>query len=548
MNDFTNIKVVTQPKELKIKLYNHQLASIYNMEQLEINNFIKKDNYILETKMGVNSDIPGYGKSLSMIGLIMRDKIDWNIDIPFVFENFETQAKNRIKKCYIKYLKKLPTTLILVPSNILNQWLKEFENTNLKVVSIIKKKDIENIHVENYDVVLVVPATYNMLILNYKDYAWKRFIFDEPGHTKVPSMKELFAGFYWFVTSTPNSITSLHSKCENSFMKELVNNRWTNFETQFSNIIFRNDPEFVKKSFSMPETTHYTHECYQPIFNMLKDHVNSKIKTMIEAGNISNAILHLGGKKTDNIVDVIKNKKQEELLEINMKIQIYSLRNDRKHIDEWENKKYHVLQQISDIDSKFEIMLKDPCSICYSILDNPVLEPSCHTIFCGKCLFNWLEIKTNCPICRQEINTSELIYIETNKNIKDNYKKSEEIMMTKTEKIVDLVNKNKNGRFLIFSEHDDSFYPISKVLIDNKILFSEIKGNIKNKETNIYNYKNGKVSVIFLNSNTNCAGLNLEETTDVILYHKMSFDIENQIIGRALRIGRENTLNVHHLI
>ena len=88
--DFTNIKLVNQPPDLKVKLYPHQLASIYRMEEFESNNIIYKDNCIIDTKMGVNADISGYGKTMSMIGLISRDKMEWNLEKPFVFENTYT--------------------------------------------------------------------------------------------------------------------------------------------------------------------------------------------------------------------------------------------------------------------------------------------------------------------------------------------------------------------------------------------------------------------------------------------------------------------------
>ena len=83
--DFSNIKLVNQPLDIKVKLYPHQLASIYNMEEFENNNFIYKDNCIIDTKIGVNADISGYGKTMSMIGLIARDKMEWNLETPFVF-------------------------------------------------------------------------------------------------------------------------------------------------------------------------------------------------------------------------------------------------------------------------------------------------------------------------------------------------------------------------------------------------------------------------------------------------------------------------------
>jgi len=91
--DFANIKLVNQPADLKVKLYPHQLASIYKMEEFESNNFIYKDNCIIDTKIGVNGDISGYGKTMSMIGLIARNKMEWNLEKPFVFEKTEILSK-----------------------------------------------------------------------------------------------------------------------------------------------------------------------------------------------------------------------------------------------------------------------------------------------------------------------------------------------------------------------------------------------------------------------------------------------------------------------
>ena len=543
--DFRNIKCVNQPLDLKVKLYPHQLATIYRMEDFEINNIIYDGNCIIDTKLGVNANLTGYGKTLEMIGLIVRDKMEWNIETPFVFEKIDISSKNRVKKSYISRFEKLPTTLVLLTPNIVGQWIEELKNTSLKYEVILKKKDIENVKVQDFDIILTIPSVYNMLISNYSKYAWKRFIFDEPGHSKVPSMKEVYANFYWLVTATPDSITSLHRKCEGSFMKELLNYRWTDFETQFFNIIIRHSPEFIKASFNMPKTFHYYHECYQPLYNAIKNFVNPKIKTMIEAGNISGAITCLGGEITDNIFDVIKRKKQEELLEIETKIQIYTLRNCEEGISEWVDKKNKTLNQINDIENKFKNILKDPCPICLEKLDKPLLEPNCQNIFCGSCIFKWIEKKNTCPLCRNIVDTSKLIYIQEEK-LEDNLKLPKK-MLSKPEKLLDIIKSNPDGRFLVFSDEQESFIFISKILIDHNILFIEIKGSVKTIEKNLEFFKSGKINVLFLNSNTSAAGINLKETTDIILYHKMSTNNENQIIGRANRIGRIKDLNVHHL-
>ena len=106
---------------------------------------------------------------------------------------------------------------------------------------------------------------------------------------------------------------------------------------------------------------------------------------MIEAGNIEGAIESLGGEKTSNIIELIKNKRQEELIEINSKIEIYTLRNDSEKINEWTQKKVKIENQLTEIDKKFEEMLNNNCFICYDTLEYPVLEPNCQNLFCTKC-------------------------------------------------------------------------------------------------------------------------------------------------------------------
>ena len=61
-------------------------------------------------------------------------------------------------------------------------------------------------------------------------------------------------------------------------------------------------------------------------------------------------------------------------------------------------------------------------------------------------------------------------------------------------------------------------------------------------------FKRGEMMVLFLTSIHDSAGMNLQESTDVILYHPTSEDLETQIIGRAYRVGRNIPLHVHHLV
>jgi uncharacterized DUF497 family protein len=55
-------------------------------------------------------------------------------------------------------------------------------------------------------------------------------------------------------------------------------------------------------------------------------------------------------------------------------------------------------------------------------------------------------------------------------------------------------------------------------------------------------------SVLLINSQQHCAGLNLQMATDVAFTHKIiDENVESQVAGRAQRIGRTCNLNIHYL-
>ena len=93
MNDFDNISLVSQPTKINIPLYKHQLSSIYMMENLEEEQIVYcSSGLIKHTKIGINGDCPGYGKTLSILGLIARDRMVWDLSIPHVLENIQTES------------------------------------------------------------------------------------------------------------------------------------------------------------------------------------------------------------------------------------------------------------------------------------------------------------------------------------------------------------------------------------------------------------------------------------------------------------------------
>ena len=551
MKNYNNINCVIQPEKIKTILYKHQLASIYNMERLEHDKMVTTDDYIKEVNLGINADISGYGKTYSMIGLVSRDKMLWDMDTPFISEKIIIESNGLVKIRKIERYDKLPCTLILVSPSIINQWQNELKNTTLTFTSITTKKEIENIIIENYNIILVIPSMYNNLVKSYSKYAWKRFIFDEPGHLRVSGMKDIKAGFFWFITANPNAIVTYHQSCRGSMMYKIITNTNSNtFEEQFKDVIIKNDEDFIKSSFLMPKTTYKEYYCFQPIFNVINGMVNPAIQKMIDTGNIEGAISSLGGSKTKNIVELVKQKKTKEIEVVKSQINIHTIKNNTKRIEHFSQLLGKLQHELTIIDERFHnILSNQTCHICMCNMNKTVMEPNCQNFFCGECLLQWLSKNNTCPLCRCEIVLSDLIYIENDKEIKHKTNNTlNNSVLLKTDQIIKIINSNKEGKFLVFSDFEGSFKPICKILTANNINFIILKGDTTNRIKIIDDYKNGDVNVIFLNSTIDSAGINLQETTDIILYHEINSKNKNQIIARAERIGRHKELTIHQLL
>ena len=458
------------------------------MEKLESNNFIENDNFIIETKIGMNGDISGFGKTLSMIGLILRDKMEWDLDTPFIFTKINTESNGRIKKYYTSRFEKLPTTLVVVSEIILNQWEKELKYSSLTYKKILCNKDIDDLKYDiKYDTILVLPSLYNNLVNKFDDYAWKRFIFDEPASASIKKMKEVHANFYWFITSKPNSILNKYRNVK-GFIKDLLCSEDSiyDFETRFSDIIIRNDPEFVKQSFIMPKinSNYYS---FIELKNTIDDFYHPVIKKLIEDDKIKNIIFYLRIPKIDPEI-----KKS--------------------------------LKNISVDDN--------PCPICLDKVNIPIIERNCNNIFCLKCFVLWIHKNNTCALCRNIIDIHKINYI-------DDYELP--TILTKNDKILNIINGNVNTKILVYSKNIDNFYEIFKVL--KEVVIESVKSFKKNIESFI---NDNDKKIIFISSKDNIVGIDIPGITDIIFFEDIDKHNEKDIISVANRIGRTSELNLHY--
>lgn len=531
------------PESLNVKLFPHQIRSILDMENLEDNSFVECDDLsIKETKIGILADKTGSGKSFCVIGLLCRDKMFWDMEIPYVEESRYNKFGSLVNKRETNRFRKINTNLIVVDACILEQWKQYLSFTNLSVLVINNSKMISTLNIEDYDIVLCNTKFYNKVVGLNNNIVWKRLIYDEPGHTKISKMKKIKCGFIWLISATPFEILKMYRGTKKGFLKEdFLNEIFTNedFIDLTEGIIIKQDDKIIDKSFILPTFIELYHDCFIPVYNIVNGLISKEIQDLIEKGNIPNVIEILGGEHTNNLIELIKN---------NMKKQIDTLLELLEH----SSKSSSILEKISSLKNKLEQInlrykdyVKQSCPICLETLKQPVLEYNCQNLFCGKCILKWLSKKDTCPLCVQKVCGENLISVEEIDNpLEILYKRKP----TKEQVILNLVKEDKKKKFIIYSKYEESLKVIKTLFKENNIKFIDTKGSSETISNNILKYKNSKdVNVIFLNSKYNGAGLNLQETTDIIFYHNVNKDTKTQIIGRGQRVGANNNLIIHNL-
>lgn len=588
-------KQIEQPKGLKIDLKSHQLALIYKMLYLEdpsIKILDKEKSESFKTDFGAICDKVGAGKSLTVLGLITEK--------PFIEPDEKCMVSyGNMVHMYSKTQLFIPINIIVVPHGIVKQWETYIEKfTSLKNLTIKNTKSatefiqkLENFKItdtEEFDIntVLISSTQYNkvakefMGIMN-STIGISRLIIDEVDSIKIPASCQIKAEFTWFISSSvfklqnPRGYYVSHPYTYTSWTgEEILTTRqvcvdkithsgfFRSLLIQLEQLPFKNEiflkskDEFVENSFKLPIINYNLIKCLGNLYvNVLNGLVSQDVMNMINAGDIKSAIDSIGCDTQDqegliklvtkDLEKTLKNKiieyeAKEKMEYSNPNTKIQSLEKIKKDIKTTEDK-------ISNI--KERVVNTNACPICCDDISNKVILKCCNNAFCLECITLSLNHKPSCPLCRTKVSKNDLIVIKENIEkkkieIDDDSKRSKlENLIKYLEEII----TEEDKKILIFSEFDQSFNDIEKYLMDTDKKYEKLKGSSVSINNKVKNYKENDTNILLLNSKYFGTGLNLENTTDIFLFHKMSESMEKQVVGRAQRPGRKTQLNVFKL-
>lgn len=572
-------RMFTKQINCNIKLKNHQLTLLNACIEHENNGLkIEDDNERfsnVRTNLGIIADKVGSGKSFVILSILLcnlRPQVSYNYTYTYGNNHllFETKP--------IVYEKELDTNIIVCSYGLIKQWehyiktfSENFSYTLINTTATLEKYKLSH-EANEYQIILVSANFYKNIASFFieKLYKVNRIFFDEVDTVCIPTAKQIDARFYWLVSASYKNILYPYPKWHydysksymissgihgNAFIKNIFAQfyRCLNDDEQkcLSKIILKNSDTYVDKSYELPDIIKHTFICKTPIeFHILNGITPINILRSIHAGDMDTAIQYLNQgnvNKEEHIITIVKQDTENKIQ--NSKIKLESTKNMIFGNEETKANKVALLEkEVMELEDKLILLCKrisdsHLCTICYEPHKNKSITKCCKNSFCLECICIWLKNKQICPFCKKYLNVNDLYVVN------DNIIQPTE-QLNKFEKLEILIHEiltKPNRKILIFSNYDITFQNISQILDKSNLSYDYLKGiGINNI---IHKYKTTTTSKILLvNTKAYGSGLNLENTTDIIMFHKFDSQIEKQIIGRAQRPGRTTPLSLWYLL
>jgi len=588
---------------IKPPLFIHQqtlLAAALELEATKLTGIPCASNSLLYTNYGVLADRVGSGKSLVALS-ILRQQAPLPTEIH--------TAHRRTNLALVKNKnpgeerKQVRAALFVVPHSLMGQW-EEYvtRDTTLDVIFCKRKKEAFDAtikdHLDKVDAVFISSTMYKEFdqTMRLDKIQWSRIFVDEADSICIQMPDTLSANFIWLITASylnmafPSGISlhldsplnqfvdnfpnTLHERVKkisgNNFR---VNGATTNahfiknvigITDYFKNeelcswlVVKRNSDIFIDLSFKMPEIIHTKIICRSTAnIRILESLIPNEVMEMLHAGDTKGALQSLGVKDETptSIMNSLTRTLRRELEQQNLRLEFYKTQDysteaaKLKSLEAQQTKIKSLESRIETIETRMKNFAKTNCPICYSDVETPSLTPCCKNLFCFVCLCESLKRQPICPLCREGIASINDIHVINNSATSPKKEENPNIPRTKIEEFIHFVESNPSAKVLLFSGYDASFFQLTSELAHRNISHTAINGSTARVQKIINEFSSGNFRVLLLNSRHVGSGLNIVSATDVFLFHKMNSEMEKQIIGRAYRMGRKETLKVHHLL
>lgn len=577
----------------KIRLWPHQLTLLnrcreFESNKISLNDFktlqnthrAHTDDDFLKTQVGIIGDRVGSGKSYVILALVL------NNDIHNMEGTIKSYGNNKVVLCFSERNTNLKTNLLVIPHNLVTQW-ETYVNTfsdNIKYLIVSKMKHVEHLYeqeasISDYDLV-IVTAIYYVRVAQFftsRSFKMQRVIYDEVDNMNLPNCMTIDSNFYWFVTASYGNILFPRGYCKwdyslgrsvwyatglrnSGFVKDLFMDLFNNLAKEFVKIlIIKNKDAYIESSITLPDIIHNYIRCKTPItINVLDGYVDNEVIQSLNAGDVASALQRINSSHRsteDNLINmqieryVRESHNYQIRLDFTHSIEFGSDHERDNEIARLQKKKDEYQKKIDGIRER--IQNANTCCICYEDVKNKSIAQCCSNSYCFTCIHIWLAKHNTCPLCKQTLTSKDLLVVDESCNpeppvndddMSDRFDKFKnlEILLRKL--------GSSSSKVLIYSSYDTSLTNVSAIVEKLQIRFAYLKGPESHIRKMLERYRNEDLNVLLVNTRNYGSGLNLENTTDIIMFHKVESETEKQVLGRAQRFGRTCALNVHYLL
>ncbi len=601
-----------QPPHISTPLRLHQLTILDAMrhkeETLRTGYRIPGTDETLFSNYAFLGDRVGVGKTLMVLGHISQMSALPSQPLA-ALSNLHPQST---ASCFsigpMPSTENLYTSLIVVPHTIYKQWETAIRTqTTLQAHFLKTQRDLDKDSLLNSlktSPLTLVSNTLLPVFLNslrareIHNPMWQRVFFDEADSVKIPSTCLVPAAIMtWYITASFSNLLflnqfiyshylrqlpeeflqTLHPEIQEMVDRELDTQTQTNrvifFRSQSqgyfqdrmksvhplrSHLILLNAKAFLDESIQLPPLYREIIRCRTPNTQQILESVlPPEAESMLNAGDIQGALMSLGvaAHTPITVVDAVVGYRQKELDRLKRlyeykKEEEYSTPQAKTAALEALGLKVQTLEsQIVTLKNRMETSSKENCSICYEAPQDPVLVNCCNRRFCGRCILSWMVRSSSCPLCRSSIHPQSLVSISSQTQPQAQgspFTQTPGALPKKMEALLNILNQNPDGRFLIFSRHDVASVVEELAMHGHPVDF--LQGNKDTVAKTLESFAKGQLKILFLNSRTSAAGIHIPSATHVLLLHRMGKEEEQQILGRAYRLGRTQPLHFVQLL
>jgi hypothetical protein len=559
-----------QHAELVASLFPHQRSALSWMRALESGDSVYNCAGIsARSTIGVLGEPPGAGKTRTIVALVSSTADSTPPAVPPRFTLVRTLgslAQFTHTPPNVEPRPCVGSSVVVVSASLVAQWHRELSvadstrdplvvRVNRDVVAL--RKAIEESEPVPA-VVLVCVKRYAAVaeLMRACAYRPRRVVIDEAYHVvrDCAVVDRIETGFTWLVSAMPESPNGLDAvfprhRCHWNDLRALscAEMRLITFRTPDAELVYPCEVTVTHHACALDSSVSYA----------ARAGVSPDVQQMLDANDIAGAIAILGGTEGDDLMAVVRRRITLDLEATALELSSIELTHRRQALQnappavlartvealaKCEQRRERLVRDAENVESRFVDALGNDCPICHDALALPVLLTCCQHLFCSECALRWLHANPRCPTCSSRTFRVEKIATDEPRPSGPRVERAP----TKIEKCESIIAEASGG-VLVYSSHTNGLAALGHRLREAGFRTAEVKGMSTSRDKALASFARGETKVLLLDATLNCAGIDLQHVSDIILYHDMPDNTKQQIVGRGRRINRTSALHVHHL-